>query len=217
MFEKIKTLIWYFLNIFLKEWKQEEPLIPEYINRTLHYKKEIRDCELDQVWSVFHYTKAFKNILERFKYKREKNLQYTFFPYLQELFKKNITKELWESENMIIISVPMFLLQHIGRGYNQSELLARQVSQITKIPHESVFYKKRLTKHQAQLDKESRKTNLISAFSLKNKYKNILDWKTVFLIDDVISTGSTANILAKQLKEAGVKKVYGVFLASGKI
>lgn len=217
MVEKIIVLLQGFMSIFLKEGKHEEVLVPEYNDRTAHYKNELGDCQLDRIWSVFHYTKPFKNILERFKYKREKSLQHTFFPYLQELFEKNITKELWESEKMIIISVPMFLLQYVGRGYNQSELLARQFSKITNIPYETLFYKKRLTKHQAVLDKESRKTNLISAFSLKSKYKDKIAWKSVFLVDDVISTGSTANILAKQLKDAGVKNVYGIFLASGKI
>jgi predicted amidophosphoribosyltransferase len=67
------------------------------------------------------------------------------------------------------------------------------------------------TRRQSKLSKVKRMKNREHAFALRS---GVLVPKTVILIDDIISTGSTANACAKILKTAGVEKVYGVFIAS---
>ena len=110
----------------------------------------------------------------------------------------------------------MFFLHTIKRGYNQSYLLAQSFSYQIGLPFFPLLKKTKYTKHQALLSKKDRQKNLINVFRINKKYKTIIQDATIYLIDDVISTGSTANSVAQTLKRSGAARVYGFFLATQK-
>jgi competence protein ComFC len=98
------------------------------------------------------------------------------------------------------------------RGYNQSKLLAEALSRFTEVP---VFYgliKKSETKRQVTLGRKERLKNLQDSFRVKDK-KSVVD-KTLVIIDDVTTTGATAEVIAEALKRAGAKTVYLITVAS---
>ena len=116
------------------------------------------------------------------------------------------------SQTDMIIPVPLHKTRMRERGYNQSLLLSRMVSSITrKELCNDVIIRKKATKSQTTLNHNERENNLKDAFIVSNfgKIKN----KTIVVIDDVMTSGTTLNELSKTLLEAGAESVYGLVLA----
>lgn len=92
------------------------------------------------------------------------------------------------------------------RGYNQAELLARELGKHTGKKAEGVFEKVKETAEQKTLTKAERQKNLQGAFRLKKRAE--VKGKVVLLLDDALTTGATAEALCKLLSGAGAKKIY---------
>jgi len=112
----------------------------------------------------------------------------------------------------IIIPVPLHKVKLRIRGYNQSLLLARSVSSVShkELCLDAVIRKK-ATRSQTMLDYESRRKNLENAFEVivPEKIKN----RKIIIVDDVLTTGTTLDEIAKSLLEAGAKDVFGLVLS----
>ena len=103
----------------------------------------------------------------------------------------------------VIVPVPMHPLRKMRRGLNHAELLARYLSEATGIPLETSLRRSRCTPQQARLSHEQRKHNLDNAFRVTDS----LQGKAVLLVDDVCTTGTTAEQCAKALLAAGARHV----------
>ncbi|MBR3149547.1 MAG: ComF family protein [Eubacterium sp.] len=101
--------------------------------------------------------------------------------------------------------VPMTKGKQRRRGYNQSELLATKVADKLGLPLASLLVKVRRTKPQRKISAKERRVNLHGAFDLA--YDCDVTGKTVLLIDDVKTTGSTLNECALTLLSYGAKSV----------
>lgn len=112
----------------------------------------------------------------------------------------------------IIAFVPMSESGLRRRGYNQSELLAREIAAQTGKPMEELFVKERDTAEQKSLTKTERRKNLRGAFRLRRR--GAVKGKTVLLADDALTTGATAETLCALLRGAGAKKIYLFTVAS---
>lgn len=111
----------------------------------------------------------------------------------------------------VVIPVPLSKKSLKKRKYNQSELLAKEISLlINKTLDNTSFAKTLETKHQKELTYMDRQKNLHSAFKVLDK-KNVFG-KNILLVDDVVTTGATANECAKTLKKY-CEKVYVVSFA----
>lgn len=111
-----------------------------------------------------------------------------------------------------LVPVPMKRSQVRRRGYNQSSVLSESLSKITNLPsYNNCIIKVKNTKHQMKLKRDERIVNIIGVFRVKNK-KAILN-KNILLIDDVFTTGATADECAKVLLMGGAKKVWVLALA----
>ncbi|MEW6027532.1 MAG: ComF family protein [Planctomycetota bacterium] len=111
-----------------------------------------------------------------------------------------------------IMPAPLYKKKLKERGFNQSQLLAERLSEATGIPLElNNLVKTRPTSDQAGLDSVNRKKNLIDAFEVTNP--EFIDGKNILLIDDVLTTGTTASEITRTLKKAGAKAVYVLVLA----
>jgi len=112
----------------------------------------------------------------------------------------------------LITFVPLHPLKKKERGFNQSELLAKELSKHLKIKVKSLLICIKEKSQQATLKSIKRGLNVYNCF--KAKKENISHLKHVLLIDDVMTTSSTLNECAKELKKAGVKKITVVSLMS---
>jgi ComF family protein len=111
----------------------------------------------------------------------------------------------------IIIPVPLHPSRLHERGYNQSELLARAMAVILKLPVNSqALQRTRQTKSQMTLGVNERHQNVAGAFICAN---SDLSGQKILLIDDVCTTGSTLDACAQALKKSGVAAVWGLTLA----
>ena len=115
--------------------------------------------------------------------------------------------------NVIITSVPLHKKRYLERGYNQSELIARNVSKKIGFAYQTLLNRNKYTEPQVKLKGMERRSNLIDVFELKKDagVKN----RVILLVDDVSTTGTTLEECAKVLKASGAKKVYGLVVARG--
>lgn len=193
----------------------------------LNSKKCCKDCEkrINSQLNLNIENKAgyyFEKHMYLFKYKNEiRNLilDYKFRDksYLYELFAKIITKNekicgILEKYD-IIIPVPIHKKRKKQRGYNQSELIARQISKnIANLQLENkAFIKIKNNKPQSTLSKKQRKQNVKNVYKLENKGK--IENKNIVLFDDIYTTGNTANEIAKILKQNGANKILVLTIA----
>ncbi len=193
----------------------------------LNSKKCCKDCEkrINSQLNLNIENKAgyyFEKHMYLFKYKNEiRNLilDYKFRDksYLYESFAKIITKNekicgILEKYD-IIIPVPIHKKRKKQRGYNQSELVARQISKnIANLQLENkAFIKIKNNKPQSTLNKKQRKQNVKNVYKLENKGK--IENKNIVLFDDIYTTGNTANEIAKILKQNGANKILVLTIA----
>lgn len=113
----------------------------------------------------------------------------------------------------IIVWVPATKSKEQQRGYNVPHLLAKSLSDMTGVPlaKENVLRKVKETPNQVELSGKQRRENLRAAFSVTAPQE--IAGKSVLLVDDVITTGTTLRRVAETLKQAGAKEVSALVLA----
>jgi ComF family protein len=104
-----------------------------------------------------------------------------------------------------LVPVPLHWRRRWARGFNQSELLARMVAKRTGIPMVGALRRTKATAAQAGLSNTRRRQNVTAAFTCRRQDR--VGGKHILLIDDVMTTGSTAAACALALKRAGAAKV----------
>ena len=123
----------------------------------------------------------------------------------------------------LIIPIPIHKRKLKWRGFNQAEILAQVVSQNLKSTSEipirtDLVYRKKYTQAQMEIKTyQERLNNLFDAFALFENAQKIINGKSILLIDDIATTGTTLFECAKILKSAGTKNVYGAIIARQKI
>lgn len=108
----------------------------------------------------------------------------------------------------IIAYVPLRKFRELKRGYNQSKLLADSLSESLGIQCMPLLKKVRYTGVQHHKSEKQRKSDSFGAYDVDDKFKSQISDKTILLIDDVKTTGSTLNECAKMLNIYGAKAVY---------
>lgn len=120
------------------------------------------------------------------------------------------------NDSAVLIPIPLHASKFRKRGYNQANLLAEGLGKRFNIPVGDCLKRVKSTKTQVGLSKEDRKLNITEAFAGKDDFSSLAKlYKHAFLIDDVVTSGSTLREAAKMLKKAGFANVWGVTLAHG--
>ena len=113
-----------------------------------------------------------------------------------------------------LIPIPLHSAKRRKRGYNQAQILAKSISRYTGVPvYDKILIRTRNTIPLKQLNPQERQNNLKKAFNIRG---NDVKLKTVIIIDDIYTTGSTMDAAASVLLEAGVRNVYFMTLACGR-
>lgn len=155
------------------------------------------------------------------KYKdeiRNKLLQFKFYnkAYINEYFlefllkDKNICDFLKSFD--LIVPVPMYKDKKSRRGYNQTELFAKNLGKNLELSYEeNILIKFKENKTQSLLPQNERTKNVRDVFKIEN-YFEIKD-KKIILIDDIFTTGATIQICSKLLKKAGAASIIALVIA----
>jgi len=167
---------------------------------------------LNGLWIASDYNEEIvKKSIHTLKYQFAFDIAETAAKILVEFIKKH---QFILKNNFIIAPIPLHKKRFLWRGFNQSELLARELTKnFSFLLSTNNLIRKRYTRAQAELDKKDRENNIKNAFFIKKPLE--FSGKSVILIDDVYTTGSTMNECAKVLKQAGVKEVWGLVIARG--
>jgi|GEM_PF-227823 len=184
----------------------------------------------DVLWSLYDYhdARVAKSIVQA---------KYHFLPgvfsEIGEHLGENLIKTFPNLEDAVIVPIPLKASRQRWRGFNQAELIANAMSGVMILPTTQALVRQKSTKVQKDLGKEERKLNVRNAFALSGKSKtwkerlmNIMfekrddpreeisiQDKTILLVDDVVTTGSTLLEATKVLKRNGARVVYCITLA----
>ncbi|MGN0621514.1 MAG: ComF family protein [Porcipelethomonas sp.] len=131
-----------------------------------------------------------------------KDGQKEFGYYLGEILGRFIKESSYKAD--IIVPVPMSKERRRERGYNQAEIIAEKISEITGIRTENGILYKNSSAVQHTLNRRQRMEN-VSAFGIR---ECCLDGMKILLCDDVLTTGSTAGKCAQLLKSKGAAEVF---------
>lgn len=154
----------------------------------------------ERAYSVYLYDEGTKPLLRRFKEKGERWLGRVFAGLLSDYMRE------YRIEADVLTFVPMTSEKRRRRGYNQAEVLARELSRISGIPCEEMLEKVRESAPQKELDFADRQRNLNGCFRLKQGRRT--EYRRVLLLDDVMTTTATVNECCRILSkvcENGVK------------
>ncbi len=172
--------------------------IDEYQNAPVYF---------DEHFYLFKYENEIRDNILKYKFD-EKSYMYKTYAELfnqDEVFKKGFI-----NKYDYIISVPIHKKRFKQRGYNQSELIAKELGKMCGKQYlNKVLVKTKNIVAQSSLDKLDRVRNIKDAYDLGEDAMLVKD-KNVAIFDDVFTTGSTVNECAKVLKQNGVSYV-GVF------
>lgn len=108
----------------------------------------------------------------------------------------------------VIVPVPLSARRRFERGFNQAEILAAALSARTEIPVDDKTLVREIhtPMHRAGMDRKAREFTVKNAFRVKRK--NLIEGKTILLVDDIFTSGATASHCAKVLKKNGAGEVF---------
>jgi len=153
----------------------------------------------DAAYCFGSYEGALRGLIHLYKYGRVRTLAKPLADFLSAALPRD---ERFDA----VTPVPLHWRRQWQRGFNQSELLAKALSRRCGIPVVHALRRVRATSAQAGLSNTRRRQNVTAAFAGRRAAR-LLKGKRVLLIDDVMTTGSTATACALTLKRAGAARV----------
>lgn len=154
---------------------------------------------LDRIRAAVAYDEISRSIAMRLKYGRKVALARTMSRYMQPLVGEH-------SPDALLVPVPLHRWRIWGRGFNQSAMVAKELSRRTGIPVSvDALRRTRATPPLKGMNLNQRRRLVAGAFRASAEAE--LRGRTVVLVDDVLTTGSTANACARVLKSAGAARV----------
>lgn len=164
----------------------------------------------DRIIILFHYkTDIIKKLIKNLKFYSKKEIALDFLDLI------NLELINYDKSKIILIPTPMFWYKKLLRWYNQSEVIIKYLSQKYDYKYDFWLIKKvKSTKPQSHLSKMQRISNLQNCYKIDKNLLNIYKNYHFFIVDDVVSTATTFNEIAKILKQNNIKEVSCLSIAS---
>ncbi len=164
---------------------------------------------VDEIRSGVYYTASFETIIHHFKYQRAIILSEKFSEILAEII---LNIPAWRSADWLI-PIPLHLIKRRERSYNQSEEICKALSRRVPVPYRRDIVRRIVnTVSQTKMPTAAaRVENMHEVFVVEKPSE--IKAKTIILVDDLITTGATANSCARALKQAGADRVYVLTVA----
>lgn len=165
-----------------------------------------RPIEIDGIRSPFRFDGVIRQAIHELKYRNVRALAVLLARLLNDYLSTSPVP------GEVLVPVPLHPKRLRERGYNQSRLLAQELSKLSALPvSDDCLVRQRHTLPQARTPTaDKRRSNVADAFSCRNRR---LENKGVLLIDDVSTSGATLDACARALKAAGAASVWGLVLA----
>lgn len=171
----------------------------------------------DGLTSIFHYDGVIRNTIKLLKYRRISDV----VDELSDIVTSRLNLEGFDSFSHFIFSthpsitaVPLHASRERTRWFNQSELLAKKLSEKWNIPfRKDILVRSTFNKPQAGLAKRDRQENIKGAFCINPNAQRLTSNASLILFDDVWTTGATMRECVNVLKRAGVKRVWCLTVA----
>jgi len=163
-------------------------------------------AEIDGIRSPFRFDGVMRQAIHQLKYRNLRALAMPLAKLLQDYLVTN------PMPGEVLVPVPLHPKRVRERGYNQSSLLAKELTKLTSLPVvDDCLIRQRHAPPQAKTSTvDERRSNVAHAFTCRN---HRLQDKQVLLIDDVSTSGATFDACAAALKAAGASSVWGLTLA----
>ena len=163
----------------------------------------------DEGYSVLLYNSKMQKSMTYFKLHGRREYG-DFYAELLQHFAMRIVRR-WDVE--VLLPVPIHRRKSNVRGYNQTEVIGRVLSKGLSIPLRTDLIKRvKYTKAQKELNISERKKNVKGVFKVQSE---VVKYRRVLIIDDIYTTGSTVDEIAKGLKKKGVEKVFFLTVCIG--
>ena len=161
-----------------------------------------KSTEICYVYSLWKFNEVIRNIMEAFKHKYYKCLQYFFISHLHNFLVKHHYFNRTIS-SIAVVPIPAMPQNILLRGFDQSLLLAKgleRTSNLRCVP----MIKRVKSKEQKKLSQEERSTNIAHALKIKNEkvLETIAQYPLIILLDDIVTTGSTLQTTFFLIKQA---------------
>ena len=151
---------------------------------------------------IFEYKEIIRKLIINYKFNDKSYLYKTFCEFI---VKRKKSFDFIKSYD-IIIPVPIHKKRMRKRGYNQSELIAKELAKKAEIKcYTDVLLKIKNNKMQSTLNKKEREENTKNVYKLKNEEK--IYNKKVLIFDDIYTTGATITSCIKELEKVNVNKI----------
>jgi ComF family protein len=161
--------------------------------------------QIEQIRSVALFEGVLRQAIHRFKYERLSSMAEPFGEMLADFWRAEQLAADW------LIPVPLHSSRERDRGYNQSELLARQLARRVNVPLSGRGLRRtRATAVQMTLNAAQRRENVAGAFECVEPR---VRGARVVIVDDVGTTGATLDACAQAVLKAGAAAVMGLTLA----
>jgi len=155
----------------------------------------------DLARSAYAFTGSIQALVHSFKYDGFRSAAGFFARSLLEIPDSAMLEQGFD----LVTAVPLHRVRRRERGFNQSELIARQLAKSLALPYSEPVYRRYNTPSQTLLSRGERIRNLHRAFALRRGAA--VEGKNIILVDDVFTTGSTVNEISALLKANGAMKV----------
>jgi len=163
----------------------------------------------EQNFALLNYNTAASRSMSAIKYKGRRE----YLDFYSQAVCRRFAKTIKRISPDVMVPVPIHSSRRRSRGFNQAELLARQVGRQLQVPVCPAGLKRvKKTLPQKELNQQERLRNLQQAFVPGVLPKGV---GTVLLVDDIYTTGTTMEACTRALKSMGVGKVYGLTLCVG--
>lgn len=167
--------------------------------------EELLDKNFDELIYIFKYEGLIRKLILDYKFNEKSYLYLSFANFI--LNDKKIIEKIKKYDK--IIPVPISKARFKQRGYNQTDLIATKIAKETKMELlNNCLIKTKNIIEQSKLNKEDREQNIQGAYILQNK--ELIENQKILLMDDIYTTGNTANECCKTLLQ-GNPKTIGVF------
>lgn len=190
------------------------PKIPEYLAAPRRVLATPYG-EITRVYAVFRYDGHIRDAVTRLKFRRMKeNAKIMASLMVSVIAASDWPEDFWDilDEADFMIPVPLHKSRLRRRGFNQAELLARSLAHLYNLTVSTALIRTKKTGPMYNLPKDERRQNISGAFTVS---PNVYEDKNVILIDDIFTTGSTAEEAVRTLKESGARSVCILAFAAG--
>ena len=175
------------------------------------HTKCVRPLCINGIMAIWPYKGVIRSGILALKYKFVKEVSGELSLLVMQKVKDFF---LFQKEEGILTTVPLYWSRKNFRGYNQVDEIGTSISKNFNLSfYNDLLFRKKLKTPQVTLSKKERLKNIQGVFALNPKYRSIIHDAFIIVLDDVYTTGSTLKETAKVLKRKGAKEVWGLTLA----